>query len=160
EHHGNGKADVIALATGVENQVAKNEQDEDIGQREDEAAANQGKQKIAFAHRSGEEPLEELANAHIDDDKAHTPQAAAHQPQAYHAGQKKIDVARAGLLQMLYVGRLRTGLPRLKQRCFNGIASDAAFGAMRFVPKTVGKRTARRADFNDEVGLARLEPLL
>jgi hypothetical protein len=120
-------------------------------------AAHDGEQEIAAAHRRRQEPLEQLADAHIDDNKPHAPQPASHQPHPNHSRQQEVDIARAGRLQVLHFRRwLSVGRP--EQRRLDRISRQPAFGPMWLVPELVGRRSARpNGDY--EVRLARLQAL-
>ena len=54
--------------------------------------------KSALLHRRGEEPLEQLAHAHVDGHEADAPQAAAHEAHAQQARHQKVDVPPARLV--------------------------------------------------------------
>ena len=115
--------------------------------------------KSLAPHRRGQEPLEQLADPHIDDHKADAPQAAAHQAHADHAGQQEVDVPRAGLLVdastvAAAAGRIRAaqqGTPR--RRSGPGrLRSDAA-------RPRAGSRRCRRRTRSTRSVLPGLQPL-
>ena len=75
-----------------------------FGDEKDKPAADEGPQEIGSFHRRGDETLQQLLHAHIHDDVAHSPKAAAQKIGPQQSGNEEIDIAGTRLLDDLVPG--------------------------------------------------------
>ncbi len=97
--------------------------------------APNGEQEVALLHRRGEQALEELARAHLDDDVADAPHAPRHEVHADQAGHEEVDVARArarSRARRRPARRIRAAVGALQDVVDDG-ARQAALGPRRVV---------------------------
>ena len=66
----------------VEHQLSQEEQHSQVGDHESEPRAQEREQEIASGHGGGDESLEKLGDAEIDQQKADAPQPSAHRIQS------------------------------------------------------------------------------
>ena len=62
------------------------------GMQEGEPGAQEGEQEVAPGHRRGHEPLEQLGDAEVDQQKADAPEPAPHGVEPDQAGDQEVDV--------------------------------------------------------------------
>ena len=92
-------------------QTAKATSAAELEGEEDEPRQDLRRQQVPAAHRRGDEQLEELAGALLDEREAHRPHAGAHQVHAHQAGHQEVQVARAARLDQLLARRQRVAAP-------------------------------------------------
>ena len=107
------------------------------------ASARTTSRKSRAAHRRGDEALEQLARAHLDDREADAPQAARHQVHAEQARDEEVDVARAGLGHARVV-RPAVGIDAARG-ALQGVVDDAARADAALGARRVEAVGARRA---------------
>jgi hypothetical protein len=72
---------------------SERKQDNDVGDQERQASEENGEEEVATGHRSGVEPLQELADPEVHDQKSHAPEPAPHGVLTDEAGDQEVDVA-------------------------------------------------------------------
>src|SRR5579864_7028659 len=81
----------------MERDHAEAEQQSDLDDHQDQAAASQSHEKVSAAHGGGHEALQELALAHIHERESDAPHAGVHQIHTEQARNEEVDVARSRL---------------------------------------------------------------
>jgi hypothetical protein len=77
----------------LEHEGPEKEQDREVGDHEREPSRQEREQKVAPGHGRGDEPLEQLRDAKIDQQKADTPEAAPHGVEPDQARDQEVDIA-------------------------------------------------------------------
>ena len=88
----------------AEHQHGEAEKRADFDDEHREPRDQKRKQEVVTRHRSGDEPLHQLAPPRVDDREAHAPDRAAHQVHAEQPRNQEIDVAGSRLAHELIFG--------------------------------------------------------
>src|SRR6185503_16384160 len=123
-----------------------------------ETAAHLREKVLAFAHRAGDQPLEQLSHARLHNRESDPPHARAHDVEPDDARYQPVHVARTGYLHRFFARRPRVGPPRrVLERLVNEQPRDAALVARRI--ESIRRRTGRDDEkvnfaFTQRTGLA------
>ena len=118
-----------------------------LGDHHHHAARHHRPEEVAASHRRRDEPLEQLARAHVDEHEADPPHAAAHDVHPEKPGDEEVDVARSRLRDSsLDVRRDGIGAPRGASGARRPRAAPPAssLGTRRVEAVLVRSRPARR----------------
>src|SRR4029453_10936357 len=113
-------------------------------------AADLGEQVLALAHRTGEEPLEQLSHARLHAREPETPHTRPHDVESDNTGYQPVDVARTWHLHRILARGPRIGSPcRVFERIVDQQSCDTALLARRV--EAIRRRTGRN---NEKVDFA------
>ena len=121
-----------AAHADVERQPREADEQRQLAEQEQAAHGAERDQKVALPHRRGQQALDELARAHLDDHVADAPHARGHEVEPEQAGHEEVDVARARLGHARVAHRRRVLAPvGALQDVVDDRARQAALGPRR-----------------------------
>ena len=88
-----------------EDEAGESEKHDDFDNQHGQAGEQEGRKVLPAGHGRGDEALEQLFLAGLDDGKAEAPHGRAHEVHAEEAGDYEVDVAGAGFVDELVGGR-------------------------------------------------------